>query len=99
MSKSSTPTNQASPATKNASPSANLPDVNTKAYIDIACQASSNTIISTIKKYIDQTMSAHMVLINKINECIEASLNQQKQSPQLTYANQSLQDTVAIHNH
>ncbi|CAG8799963.1 792_t:CDS:2, partial [Racocetra fulgida] len=41
--------------------------------------SSSNAIISTIKEYIDQTMSAHMDLINKINKRIEASLNQQKQ--------------------
>ncbi|CAG8577735.1 15218_t:CDS:2, partial [Racocetra fulgida] len=81
-------TNQSTPATKNTNPSLSLPNIdsNTKIYIEAACQALSNMIISTIKEYIDQTLDAYMVLINKLNKCIDSSLNQQKQNPQLTHS-------------
>ncbi|CAG8594285.1 6943_t:CDS:2 [Racocetra fulgida] len=101
MDKSAASTNQSTPAAKNTNPSLSLPNIdsNTKAYIEAACQASSNMIISTIKEYIDQTLDAHMVLINKLNTRIDSSLNQQKQSPQLTHPTQNPQDTAATHNH
>ncbi|CAG8733254.1 13486_t:CDS:2 [Racocetra persica] len=43
-------------------------DINTKPYIDTACQASSNTIIAAIKSYIDQNNEAHKDMIAKLNE-------------------------------
>ncbi|CAG8774190.1 12036_t:CDS:2, partial [Racocetra persica] len=77
MDKPIAPTKQSTPVTNNTNPSFSLLnfDENTKAYIDAACQASSNMIISTIKKYIDQTLDAYIVLINKLNEYTAATHN------------------------
>ncbi|CAG8590133.1 11763_t:CDS:2, partial [Racocetra persica] len=51
-------------------------DINTKAYIDTACQASSNTIIAAIKLYIDQNNEAHKDMIAKLNERLDLCFNQ-----------------------
>ncbi|CAG8458972.1 22447_t:CDS:2 [Cetraspora pellucida] len=53
-------------------------DENTKAYIDAACQASSNAIICNIKSYIDQTMATQTNLINKLNNRLDTYLNNQQ---------------------
>ncbi|CAG8529816.1 5449_t:CDS:2 [Cetraspora pellucida] len=51
-------------------------DSNTKAYIDTAYQASSNTIIAAIKSYIDQNNEAHNNMIAKLNERLDLCFNQ-----------------------
>ncbi|CAG8779813.1 27396_t:CDS:1, partial [Racocetra persica] len=59
-------------------------DVNTKAYIDTACQASSNAIICIIKSYIDQMTTIQMDLISKMNKRLDIFITQQQnQNPQL----------------
>ncbi|CAG8747911.1 9968_t:CDS:1 [Cetraspora pellucida] len=55
-------------------------DSNMKAYIDTACQASSNTIILAIKTYIDQNNEAHKNMIAKINKCLDLCFNQIQQT-------------------
>ncbi|CAG8706030.1 26295_t:CDS:1 [Racocetra persica] len=60
-------------------------DANTKAYIDAACQASSNAIICTIKSYINQTTTTQMDLISKMNKRLDTFITQQqKQNPNST---------------
>ncbi|CAG8599895.1 19348_t:CDS:1 [Gigaspora rosea] len=53
-------------------------DLNTKVYIDEACRASTNEIINSIKAYINQSTSNHMNLIKKLNERLDACVNQQQ---------------------
>ncbi|CAG8536617.1 3569_t:CDS:2 [Scutellospora calospora] len=57
-------------------------DPNVKAYINAACQVSSNAIISTIKSYIDQTTATQMDMINKLNDQLVSCLNKQNISNQ-----------------
>ncbi|RIB26426.1 hypothetical protein C2G38_2138292 [Gigaspora rosea] len=52
-------------------------DVNTKAYIDAPCQASANSIIDSIKSYIDQSMGLQFNMISKLNKRLDDYVNQQ----------------------
>ncbi|CAG8550249.1 6858_t:CDS:2 [Cetraspora pellucida] len=66
-------------------------DSNTKVYIDTACQASSNTIITAIKLYIDQNNEAHKNMIVKLNEHLDLCFNQIQQTHH--------QDTTSLQQH
>ncbi|CAG8842672.1 11703_t:CDS:1, partial [Gigaspora margarita] len=46
-------------------------DSNTKAYIDVALQNSTNMIIASIKSYIDQNAMTQLASIDKLNKCID----------------------------
>ncbi|CAG8600087.1 6635_t:CDS:2, partial [Cetraspora pellucida] len=81
-------------------------DSNTKAYIDTACQASSNTIITAIKSYIDQNNEAHKNMIAKLNERLDLCFNQIQQthrqdttSPQQHDSSSSQKKPFVSHNH
>ncbi|RIB17453.1 hypothetical protein C2G38_2313763 [Gigaspora rosea] len=72
-------------------------DRNTRAYIDTACQASANSIIDSIKSYIDQSMGLQFSMINKLNKRLDEYANQQPtQNVQQKEKNPM---TVLKHNH
>ncbi|CAG8500801.1 19056_t:CDS:2 [Gigaspora margarita] len=51
-------------------------DSNAKAYIDVACQNTANTIIASIKSYIDQHSVTQTASIDKLNKCIDQCFDQ-----------------------
>ncbi|CAG8773441.1 19613_t:CDS:2, partial [Gigaspora rosea] len=75
-------------------------DPNIKAYIDEACQGSTNAIISSLKAYIDQSTAIQMDLIKKLNERLDSGSNQKQYSSSYTStAHQEFYDNRDIAQH